>query len=277
MAFFRISNRVITIINLGSFFINMMKKGIFVITIVISIALIIGGFYSYNSRINNLSKADKGKEVVKNSSEKNQIDLTYKNYYKNLPKSVQNKIDDISSKNKEVTLTCIWQSDSVISEQFQQNLQKYYGNKFWNIKNITYNGETSEQLLAEKVQNQVLATNPDVVLYEAPLFNDNQNIEATASWTSNEQLITNLASTGAEVIVQPSPPIYGGVVYPVQEEQFKQSLSTKYPYIDYWASYPDKNSDEMKGLFSDDGVYRTLNDSGNKVWLDYITKYFTAN
>ena len=55
----------------------MMKKGIFVITIVISIALIIGGFYSYNSRINNLSKADKGKEVVKNSSEKNQIDLTY--------------------------------------------------------------------------------------------------------------------------------------------------------------------------------------------------------
>lgn len=36
----------------------------------ISIALIIGGFYSYNSRINNLSKADKGKEVVKNSSEK---------------------------------------------------------------------------------------------------------------------------------------------------------------------------------------------------------------
>lgn len=255
----------------------MMKKGIFVITIVISIALIIGGFYSYNSRINNLSKADKGKEVVKNSSEKNQIDLTYKKYYKNLPKSVQNKIDDILSKNKEVTLTCIWQSDSVISEQFQQNLQKYYGNKFWNIKNITYNGETSEQLLAEKVQNQVLATNPDVVLYEAPLFNDNQNIEATASWTSNEQLITNLASTGAEVIVQPSPPIYGGVVYPVQEEQFKQSLSTKYPYIDYWASYPDKNSDEMKGLFSDDGVYRTLNDSGNKVWLDYITKYFTAN
>ena len=83
----------------------MMKKGIFVITIVISIELIIGGFYSYNSRINNLSKADKGKEVVKNSSEKNQIDLTYKNYYKNLPKSVQNKIDDISSKNKEVTLT----------------------------------------------------------------------------------------------------------------------------------------------------------------------------
>ncbi|MDP1206000.1 hypothetical protein, partial [Klebsiella pneumoniae] len=78
-------------------------------------------------------------------SEKNQIDLTYKKYYKNLPKSVQNKIDDISSKNKEVTLTCIWQSDSVISEQFQQNLQKYYGNKFWNIKNITYNGETSEQ------------------------------------------------------------------------------------------------------------------------------------
>ena len=42
----------------------MMKKGIFIITIVISIALIIGGFYSYNSRINNLSKADKGKEAV---------------------------------------------------------------------------------------------------------------------------------------------------------------------------------------------------------------------
>lgn len=42
----------------------MMKKGIFVITIVISIALIIGGFYSYNSRINNLSKTNKGKEVV---------------------------------------------------------------------------------------------------------------------------------------------------------------------------------------------------------------------
>lgn len=37
-------------------------------------------------------------------------------------------------------------------------------------QNITYNGETSEQLLAEKVQNQVLATNPDVVLYEAPLL-----------------------------------------------------------------------------------------------------------
>ena len=45
----------------------MMKKGIFVITIVISIALIIGGFYSYNSRINNLSKTNKGKEDVKNS------------------------------------------------------------------------------------------------------------------------------------------------------------------------------------------------------------------
>ena len=255
----------------------MRKKVGVTITILIGIVVLIGGFYSYNSRINNLSKADKGKEVVKNSSEKISIDLTYKKHYKNLPKSVQNKIDDVLSKNKEVTLTCIWQSDSVISEKFQQNLQKYYGNKFWNIKNITYNGETSEQLLTEKVQNQVLATNPDVVLYEAPLFNDNQNIEATASLTSNEQLITNLASTGAEVIVQPSPPIYGGVVYPVQEEQFKQSLSTKYPYIDYWSSYPDKNSDEMKGLFSDDGVYRTLNASGNKIWLDYITKYFTAN
>ncbi|MCU5752917.1 hypothetical protein OBG91_03900 [Lactococcus lactis] len=110
------------------------KKVGVTITILIGIVVLIGGFYSYNSRINNLSKADKGKEVVKNSSEKISIDLTYKKHYKNLPKSVQNKIDDVLSKNKEVTLTCIWQSDSVISEKFQQNLQKYYGNKFWNIK-----------------------------------------------------------------------------------------------------------------------------------------------
>lgn len=41
----------------------MMKKGIFVITIVISIALIIGVFYSYNSRINNLSKTNKGTKL----------------------------------------------------------------------------------------------------------------------------------------------------------------------------------------------------------------------
>ena len=85
----------------------MLKKGIFLIPIVISIAFISGGFYSYNSRITNLPKADKVKEVVKNSSEKNQIDLTYKKYNKNLPKSVLNKKDDISSKNKEDTLTCL--------------------------------------------------------------------------------------------------------------------------------------------------------------------------
>ena len=86
----------------------MRKKVGVTITILIGIVVLIGGFYSYNSRINNLSKADKGKEVVKNSSEKISIDLTYKKHYKNLPKSVQNKIDDVLSKNKEVTLTCIW-------------------------------------------------------------------------------------------------------------------------------------------------------------------------
>lgn len=100
----------------------MTKKIIILFTLLI--VVIIGGFYRYNSRIKNLSKNDNGKNFVKNISEKNQIDLTYKKYYKNLPKLVQKKIDEILSQNKEVTLICIWQFNSGTLKNFNKTYKK---------------------------------------------------------------------------------------------------------------------------------------------------------
>lgn len=245
----------------------MVKKILTILIILSGIVLLGFGYYRYHSKISGISK----NTVTRQSS----IPKANKNYSlvdKNLPKTIQEKLD----KNKKLTLTLLVQSNSVVIDRLKAAMDSAYGSGTWNYKVITYAGSSSTDILKNKIPDQVNATQPDLILYEAPLLTDNLNIDDPVSLSNNAQILTDLSKSTPNLLVEPSTPIYQGIVYPTQEVAFKQTISTKYTYLDYWSAFPATNSAEMKNLVVDDGTYRTLNDAGNKVWSDYLINYFVS-
>ena len=266
----------------------MFKKIMYFVVIIAGIVVVVLGYRFYHSKLSDVASHSSHQMVMKSSQEKtstsssNQTSIDSANMTKyftllqNLPQTAQTTVENKVKNNKKAVLTLLVQDDNNVTKALKTALTANYGDSFWKVNVITYAQDTSSALLAAKLTDQVVVTHPDVILYEAPLLNDNLNISQDESTASNQAVLTALAQTKAAILVEPSNPIYNGKIYPTWNAAFKATLPAQYTYLDYWTNFPDGASDAMKALVVDDGNYRTLNEAGQKIWSDALIKTFTT-
>lgn len=262
----------------------MFKKIVTFFVVIFGLIVLGYGYIHYQSKLKSVNENKLTQSTKKNSALKIQIvgspssdaASNISKLDKNLPTAVQEGLKKAAAENKPFVLTLFVKSNSTLTDTLKNLILSAYGNGSWTVNVVNYNQETSVDLVNSSLLSQVSQTQPDLILYEAPLFNDNLNNIIDGSIQNEESILSTLSKTGATLMVEPSAPIYNGVVYPTQETSLKQAVTGKYNYVDTWSAFPASNSVEMKNLTVNDGNFYTLNDAGNKVWSDYLKQLFIS-
>ncbi len=267
-----------------------MNKLYVLLTVIVCGAAIIIGNLHWNHKIS--AKAEKTvaeKEVEQvspveeeTSSEKKAIDVTALSA--NLPKELQEKIKNAVNTKKPLQFI-IYGSDSTATDKeawpelFKKQLTTSYGEGIFNITVLSEGTKTSREVVDEKSYEQVSNAKPDIILYEPPMLKDNESVIGIENTLKNIETMMDAwkeVNEDVTIFIQPSNPLYNANFYPKQVNQLKDYTETNdIVYLNHWENWPELDDEKMEDYLADMGEQPSLpNQSGHKVWADYLTKYF---
>lgn len=241
--------------------------------IVIAIAVIIYGSYHYKGRINRISA--KTAETTDNIKEVEQKIKT--SQYELLSKKLPKKIVTFLKEKKHVNLLIVQedkQQSNDYSSLLTERLNDNYGDGVWSVSVISYEDQTSKDLVEGNFVKQVNGKKADMILFEVPLMNDNGVVRSEDSIANLQKVIDNIGKTSV-VVVQPNEPIYQSNFYPKEVAAFKKAIEKKdVTYLDNWSAWPDYMTQAFTEYV---GENKNLNEKGQELWGNYLSQYFIAN
>ncbi len=264
-----------------------MKKLGILILFFCGIGILLFGRWHWNQQIativagetENVEIAEETETAAETAIAAETIFPTHISYAANLPDEVVRKLEEGYQNNEAVNLTLVARTEPSWVAEFKEVITSTYGEGVWNIQTITYDTMTSAQLLESDIIQQVVDTNPDVILYEVPLLTDNGQLGAEISIAYNSQILNQWSTAFPEVtmMVQPSHPIHQGVFYPREVEEFQRFIieETEHIYIHHWDAWPDRDSDEMLAYLVE-GSSMELNEAGYQLWAAYLIDLFVS-
>ncbi|OAT80894.1 hypothetical protein A6P54_12870 [Bacillus sp. MKU004] len=152
-------------------------------------------------------------------------------------------------------------------------LEEIYSNSLIKTTKKELAGKTSEQILSENLYKELAGTKPDILLVEPFLLNDGGEIQMKGSLENLDKILGEFQKQNPDIqiLLQPSNP-YVGVEY---EKDLKEySIYHGYIYLNHWAVWPDKESEELKDYLTDENQ---PNAKGNEVWAQYLIDYFVRS
>ncbi|TXC90937.1 SGNH/GDSL hydrolase family protein [Metabacillus litoralis] len=259
-----------------------MKKLFVLVTLILCVAAIIVGNLHWNQKITAQGEKETSAKVIKPVREDEKIKANKVDVSKissNLPIELQDKIK--SAQESKVPLSFVIYGSSEIerswSEQFSSELKKAYGEDLFNINILTTGDSTTRELVNSEGYQDVNELKPDILLFEAPMLNDNGDVGFGIDESlDNIQIMIDSwyeANNNLFLMVQPSQPLYGATFYPSEVSQLQDYMEKNdFIYLNHWENWPELNDDAMLEYLEDNEV----NEEGYKIWADYNVKYFVA-
>lgn len=258
------------------------KRIVVIITLILCVGTIIFGNLHWKNKI-----AARGEEVANTvvakteplkEAEANQ-DVSV--YFSNLPESVQNKIKDAQTSGQPLQFVIYGSNATSVEEgawpaQLSKQLEDTYGTNVFQVTVISEGEKTSLDVVREKSYKQVSELKPDIVLFEPFMLKDNgliglsntlDNIETMMdSWKSENDAVT--------IMIQPPNPLYSANYYPKEVKELQEyAKQNKLTYLNHWEAWPDLEDSKMNDYLTEES---DANDNGNKIWADFLIKYFIA-
>ncbi len=160
------------------------------------------------------------------------------------------------------------------SELLKQKLSSEYGGQV--EVSIFEEDTTSVEFLEGDVYEDVLAFQPDLVLFEPFTLTDNSiGVPVERNHESITTFYEDLKkeNSSVELILQPSYPIEGATYYPKQVDELKTFAGENdFTYLDHWTEWPKEEELEEYLLPSQEGP----DEQGHELWADYLKEYFIA-
>ncbi|MGG0175243.1 hypothetical protein [Gottfriedia acidiceleris] len=247
------------------------KLNLFVV--ILAISVLIYGSYHYKGRVNRISA--KTTETTDNIKEVEQKIKTsqYQLLSKNLPK----KIVTLLKEKKHVNLLIVQedkQHNNDYSSLLKERLNDNYGDGIWSVSVLSYEDQTSKDLIEGDFAKQVNGKKADMILFEVPLMNDNGVVRSEDSIANLQKVIDKIGKTSV-VVVQPNEPIYQSEFYPKEVAAFKKAIEKRdITYLDNWNAWPDYKTQAFTEYV---GENKNLNEKGQELWGNYLSQYFIAN
>ncbi|MFT4499922.1 SGNH/GDSL hydrolase family protein [Bacillus cereus] len=275
----------------------MNKKAVLVLVIfVLFVASIVSGKLYWNKKIANAtgqtSEVTKTKAEVKDSGAKKEEKKEEKKqdakssfneaYAKNLPDAVKEKLKKAAEDKKAVNLVIVGDEASSSEKgawaaKLTTNLETAYGKGLWNVTVKEYKGESTEELITNKRDKEIVKENPDVILFEPPFITDNGKSGNGNSVANTQKFVQALSTSakGATIMIQPSNPVYGAKNYPKAIEALKQfATQNGYTYVNHWEAWPDAFTKAILPYLQEEFGFPSA--KGHEVWAKYVTDYFVA-
>lgn len=257
-------------------------KNVFTIFIIsVCVLIMIAGKMHWNYKINTVSESEgkqlKTEETQKQNSKDDKLDALTKH----LPKSLKEKIKTAKAEKTPVKILALGsdataEGSGTWTSILQKKLDKAYGQGVFEIIVENYGDELSINIVQKEAYKSALELNPDVILFEPFLINDNGKVAIQNTLDSIDIIIKKFQEKNENIIImfQPPHPLHKAIYYPNQVKALKEYANEhNYVYLHHWDNWPDYNSDEFLEYVNDDSMPNT---KGHQVWADYLDKYFTG-
>lgn len=136
---------------------------------------------------------------------------------------------------------------------------------------------TSSEFIEEGKTEDIIETNPNLVLFEPFTLKDNGVVTIDDSLSNLETVINAVRDSKPDVafILQPPYPLYNAKFYPVQVQELKAyAESNQIAYIDHWTSWPDPNTADILPYLTEDRSEPS--DQGYELWAKAISEFFIS-
>lgn len=133
---------------------------------------------------------------------------------------------------------------------------------------------TTEVIEGDYVK-QVITSNPDLLLFEPFVFNDNGVLSIDDTFYYLEQILTELEEALPEttIVLMPPNPIYKPTFYAQQIEALQDfAEENEYLYADHWQNWPDIDDETINEHLENNRP----NEQGHQVWADFMVTYLLS-
>lgn len=257
------------------------KKLFVLVTLVLCGAAIIIGNLHWNQKISaHGEKVANIEEVTEVSEEpaKGEAEDDVSTYSRNLPAGLQEKVINATRSDEPVKLIIYGTSDKVgtWSERFKDELISTYGEDVFQITVLSTGEQNTYEIVNEESYLEINELEPDVLLFEAPMLKDNGVVGIDNTFNNLETMLNSWKEANEEltIMIQPPNPLYAAKNYPREVQALQDyAKENKYIYLNHWENWPELDNVEMEKYLTKDNK---ANESGNKVWAEYLLDYFVA-
>ncbi len=162
-------------------------------------------------------------------------------------------------------------------ELVQAGLDHAYGEGVFSIQNHSFGDEFSIYAIRKDEMYSIIDDQPDIVILEPFLLNDNVDINIDDTIDSIRILKRQLTKANENIVfmVQPPHPIFEPTLYATQVDRLEQYAEEEgVTYLNHWENWPSVSDEEIKNYVLED--ISGPNDEGNQLWAEYIVNYFTG-
>ncbi|MBO1511780.1 SGNH/GDSL hydrolase family protein [Metabacillus bambusae] len=256
-----------------------MKKLLVLVTLIVCVAAIILGNLHWNNKISTQGAVTSTSKSVslKEEPEEEKIEIDVSKYASNLPKDLQEKISNASSTGKQLKLVIFGTSDEkgAWSDQFSEELKATYGENVFEVTVLSTGDKTTLDVIKDQSYEGINELSPDILLFEPSMLKDNGLIGIENTLDNIQKMIDSWKAENEDMtlMIQPPNPLYDATYYPSEVSQLKAyAEENDMIYLNHWENWPDLDDVKMKDYLTESKA----NESGNKVWADYLLNYFIA-
>lgn len=244
--------------------------------LILVISLIVGKMY-WNEKVAEQGVASPTRVAVQNSEEKE-----WNIYAKNLPNAIVTKIHNAEETGEPLKIVIAGSQDTSKESDawpaiVEEELTNTYGSDLVTVEVQEYDQSTTLQFVKNQSYKKIIAAQPDVLIFEPFLANDNGVVGITNTLDNLSIIMKHVEEQvdGVVTIIQPSHPIYNAINYPKEAEQLQAFADEHgYEYINHWEKWPKASSEELLTYLTEDK--NAPNEKGNKAWAEAVIEYWTA-
>ncbi|MEB1810186.1 MAG: SGNH/GDSL hydrolase family protein [Bacillaceae bacterium] len=159
--------------------------------------------------------------------------------------------------------------------QFIEAIEENYVGAYFHLETMNLEDISTHQLIETNAHYQAASFQPDVMIVEPLLLNDNGIVKIDDTIQNINILLDTVKESSPEVFIllQPPNPIFQATVYLEQVNYLKEfALTNRYEYLDHWEAWPEVTDEQLQRVLT--GIYP--NTIGHELWAGYINDYFVA-
>ncbi|MEB1810188.1 MAG: SGNH/GDSL hydrolase family protein [Bacillaceae bacterium] len=263
-----------------------MKNIIFVLSILLCFSLLIFGKIQYDSKLKGIAQEAQSTFEVSEQPEmvqkQEQVNSNVASIQaREIHPQLQDKLINAINNKENFRLAIAGSNAIATSEDTQipwpklviEELNDTYGESTFDVMVYELGNSTTQQVLENGLHNEIAEFQPDVLLFEPLILNDNNNFVMDVTLSNITTILTDIRDTSPDVFVvlQPPNPIYRPNYFLQQARELKlYAEENDYVYIDHWEAWPSITDAEIQNFI--EGT--RPNQKGHDIWASVISEFF---
>ncbi|WP_078429869.1 SGNH/GDSL hydrolase family protein [Alkalihalobacterium alkalinitrilicum] len=266
-----------------------MKNIIFVLSILLCVGLLVFGKIQYDQKLNEIAQdASTEKNIATSLQTSNQpvsniSHATDIESMEGLNPELKQKLMAAVENNQRLRVALFGSNAMAVEDDSEtpwvdllvQELNDTFGEHILDVTIFEVGNRTTHQVLEAGLHSEVVDFQPDVLIFEPLIFNDNGNATMNITLPNVTTILTDIEATSPDVfvVIQPPNPIYRPNYYLQQVNELKAyAEESGYTYLDHWEVWPDVTDEEINDYIEDSRP----NQRGHEVWASAVIQFFTG-